>query len=156
MRQLMIAHNSSRAQKIHKSIFETMLVDLVPFHEVNKPGFLRHHALVCPNFEVASDKYYRDMLDPTYERVKSRVKERLNSDSPPSFSIALDGWSQYHHGYMGINAHYLDNEWDRQIVCISCSPFDESHTGIHYIPLTSSEFVFQARLKHIYRMTMQD
>ena len=50
---------SAEAQKIHKAIFEQMLLDLVPFTEVNKPGFLRKHALLCPDFKVASDKYYR-------------------------------------------------------------------------------------------------
>ena len=53
---------SARAQRIHKSIFETMVVDLVPFREVEKPGFLRHHQLICPNFNVASEKYYRIVL----------------------------------------------------------------------------------------------
>ena len=54
--------NHPRAQRIHKWIFETMILDLVPFREVDKPGFLRHHALLCPNFEVASAKYYRQVL----------------------------------------------------------------------------------------------
>ena len=57
--QSLLTMNSPRAQAIHKSIFEEMILDLVPFCEVNKPGFLRHHALICPDFEVASDKYYR-------------------------------------------------------------------------------------------------
>ena len=55
----MLPFNDARAQRIHKSIFETMVLDLVPFSEVNKPGFLRHHAYLAPNFEVASEKYYR-------------------------------------------------------------------------------------------------
>ena len=65
--------NSIKAQKIHRSIFECMIVDLIPFTEVNKPGFLRHHALLAPNFEVASDKYYRSLLDPTYDRIRDEM-----------------------------------------------------------------------------------
>ena len=49
----------SPLQRYHKSIFECMILDLVPFSEVNKPGFLRHHQLLVPNFKVASEKYYR-------------------------------------------------------------------------------------------------
>ena len=59
---------SERAQRIHKSIFEMLVMDLLPFHTVNKPGFLRLQAVNTPNFDVASDKYYRDMLDPIYNR----------------------------------------------------------------------------------------
>ena len=64
----MMKFNSDGAQRLHKSIFEMLVMDLMPFHTVSKPGFLRHQALSVPNFEVASDKYYRDMLDPTYDR----------------------------------------------------------------------------------------
>ena len=52
--------NHPRAQKIHKSIFEMMLIDRMPFTHVNNPGFLRHHYLLAPNFDVGCDKYYRD------------------------------------------------------------------------------------------------
>ena len=62
--------HSDKAQRIHKAIFEQMVLDLVPFHEVNKPGFLRTYAHVVPNFEVASDKYYRSLLDPTYDKIR--------------------------------------------------------------------------------------
>ena len=62
--------NSIKAQRYHKAIFEQMVVDLVPFHEVNKPGFLRTYSIVAPNFEVASDKYYRSLLDPTYDQIR--------------------------------------------------------------------------------------
>ena len=55
----MLPFESLKAQKFHRSIFEAMVLDLVPFSEVDKPGFLRHHQIVCPNFDVASAKYYR-------------------------------------------------------------------------------------------------
>lgn len=62
--------HSLKAQKYHKTIMEQMIVDLVPFHEVNKPGFLRSYAVLAPNFKVASSKYYRSLLDPTHERIR--------------------------------------------------------------------------------------
>ena len=62
--------HSFKAQRIHKAIFEQMVVDLVPFHEVNKPGFLRTFYVTTPNFKVASDKYYRSLLDPTYDQIR--------------------------------------------------------------------------------------
>ena len=51
--------DSLKAQRIHKSIFEEMVLDLRPFSEVDKIGFLRHHYLLCPNFEPRTAKYYR-------------------------------------------------------------------------------------------------
>ena len=85
-----------RAQKIHKSIFEMMLVDRLPFTAANNPGFLRHHYLLAPNFDVGCDKYYRDMLTPTHDKIKDAVKSKLQSDSPPLICVGLDGWSKFH------------------------------------------------------------
>ena len=53
--------DSPRAQKIHRTIFEEMILDLMPFSEVEKPGYLRLLAELCPNFQVRSEKYYRSV-----------------------------------------------------------------------------------------------
>ena len=49
---------SIKAQNVHRSIFEMMVIDLVPFTEVNKPGFLRHHHRLVPNFQVTHSKSF--------------------------------------------------------------------------------------------------
>ena len=92
---------SEKAQRFHKSIFEMIVMDLLPFYAVAKPGFLRHQQITVPNFIVASPKYYRSLLDPAYENIKSKMKAKLEADSPPSISAGLDLWSKHHHGYMG-------------------------------------------------------
>ena len=33
-------------------------------------------------------------------------------------------------GYLGINLHYL-RDWTREILCLACIPFDESHTAVN-------------------------
>ena len=55
----------------------------------------------------------------------------MESDSPPIYSAGLDLWSEHHTGYMGINLHYLDKEWERVIFNIACVPFDVAHTGLN-------------------------
>ena len=90
--------NGPRAQRIHKSIFEKMVVDLDPFYEASKPGFLRMCQQMLPNFRVASRTYYRSLLEPTYDKVRGVLQDRLKSDAPPTISIGLDLWSQFHHG----------------------------------------------------------
>ena len=29
-----------------------------------------------------------------------------------------------------MNAHYLNEDWERVMFCLGCTPFDESHTGV--------------------------
>ena len=104
----MMKFGNDRSLRLHKSIFEMLIMDLVPFTEVAKPGFLRHHAIAVPNFTVASPTYYRSQLEPMSDGIKSGLQEKLKKDAPPVISIGLDGWSHYHHGYMGMNAHYIN------------------------------------------------
>ena len=126
-----LAFNSDKAQKIHKSIFEFMMIDLRPFSIVNDVGFLRMYQIVAPQFTVASEKYYRSLLVPTYEKVKNKLLDQLKADNPQSVSITLDGWSAHHHGYIGINGHYLTKDWQRKKFHIACAPFDKAHTAIN-------------------------
>ena len=92
---------SEKAKRMHKSVFEYLVLDLKSFHSVALPGFLRHQQIMMPNFQVASPKYYRSMLDPAYESIKTQMKAKLAADSPPSVSVGLDLWSKHHHGYLG-------------------------------------------------------
>ena len=94
--QTMMDINHPRAQRIHKSIFEWMLIDRIPFSACNNPGFLRHHHTLAPNFDPGCDKYYRNMLSPTHEKIRDAVKTKLHSDSPPLVCVGLDGWSKFH------------------------------------------------------------
>ena len=66
----MLAFGSDRAQKLHKSVFEHMIMDNIPFYEADKPGFLRMFAVAVPTFQVASDTYYRSLLEPAYEGIR--------------------------------------------------------------------------------------
>ena len=60
---------------------------------------------------------------------RSSLQSRLDADSPPILSAGLDMWTEHHTGYMGINLHYLDKQWERVIFNLACAPFDISHTG---------------------------
>ena len=126
--QLNLGFNSEKAQKGHKSVFEMLVLDLLPWSTVNYPGFLRHHARMVPNFELASEKYYRDMLEPTYNKILTQLKHNLYSDNPAQVAISLDCWSAYHHGYMGIVINYIF-KWSRKVFTLACIPFDDHHTA---------------------------
>ena len=121
---------SEKAQRLTKSIFEMLVVDLLPWHTVGKPGFLRHQVIATPNYIVPGEKYFRGMLEPTFERVKCALQEKLAEHDPPVVSAVLDGWTAHHFGYIGINLHYI-HEWERVKFMLRCAPFKESHTAEH-------------------------
>lgn len=51
--------HSERGQAFHKSIFEMLIMDLLPFTHVNNLGFQRHHQKFLINFEVRLTIYFR-------------------------------------------------------------------------------------------------
>ena len=72
--------------------------------------------------------YFRSLLDPAYEKIKAKLKSQLKQDIPKYCAISVDAWSAHHHGYMGINVHYIHN-FVRKMHNLACSPFDKRHTG---------------------------
>ena len=71
--------------------------------------------IAWPNFTVASDWYYRNMLDSTYEKIKTVLKEQIEMNNTEYMVISLYGWSSYHHGYLGVNVHYIHEEESHQL-----------------------------------------
>ena len=69
------------------------------------------------------------MLEPTHLSIMAAVRSKIETDCPPLICVGLDGWSKFHQGYMGINSHYINDNWAREIICLACPPFNESHTG---------------------------
>ena len=70
-------------------------------------------------------------MDPTYQKIKETLQLKLEADSPPTISVGLDGWSAFHHGYLGFKGYYINDQWERSMFCLGCAPFDERHTGFN-------------------------
>ena len=42
-------------------------------------------------FEVASETFYRDKLDSTYQKVKTKIKDMILKEDPDEITISVDG-----------------------------------------------------------------
>ena len=127
--QMTYGATDSRAKVKHQGILTMIVTDLKPFNIVSDPGFLNYSKLLDPRFTVGTAMYYRRLLDKAYIKGKEKVQQKLAAAQPASVSIQLDGWSQHHHGYMGLMANFINEDWRRAKVCLACAPFDISHTG---------------------------
>ena len=90
--------HSEKSLHIHKVLFEYLVSDCVPWNAINGPGFQRLCHELNPRFQVASESYYRSLLDPTFEKLKEKLKDKIKSDNPATNAISLDGWSENHEG----------------------------------------------------------
>lgn len=121
--------DSPMTKESHKRVLLMMIQDLRPYSDIMKGGLLQLLKFLQPKFEPASDKFYREMMQASYSRCKEKVKDIINKANPAQVSLVLDGWSSYHHGYVGVNIHYINENWKRVKINICCKKFDESHTG---------------------------
>ena len=129
--------NDPRNIQCHKSVLKMMIFDLKPFfNDVNKPGFLQMVKTLNPKFNPGSDKYCRELMQKTYTDCRNNMMKRLVEANPQDVALVLDGWSNFHHGYLGVNIHFINEDWERVIYNIGCVPLDCSHTGAKMAELT--------------------
>ena len=87
-----------------------------------------HFCSALMPFAPGLSKIHAILLSPV-NKIFSVLKSKLESDAPLTISVGLDAWSAHHHGYLGVNGHYLNENFDRIIFCLGCTPFDVSHTA---------------------------
>jgi hypothetical protein len=121
--------HDARAKEKHRGILMMVVLDLQPWSIVNDPGFLYFSSQMDPNYKVASDKFYRGLLDKAYKKGVQKVEDKLERDKPDFLSCQMDGWSAYRHGYIGLLVNYITPAWKRVSLCLSCGPYDGHHTG---------------------------
>ena len=101
-----------------------------------KPNFY-HVGKIC----ILLCFHSSSMLEPAYKRIKEAVKLKIEADNPGTISIGLDGWSNFHHGYLGYKGYYINESWERVSFTLGCAPFDERHTGINIYNKLECELV---------------
>ena len=57
-----------RARERHRGVLMMVILDLQPWSIVNDPGFLYYSNTLDPHYKVASDKFYRGLLNKTYDK----------------------------------------------------------------------------------------
>ena len=122
----------------HKAVLKMVIWDLQPYSMVNQGGFLTLVKTLNRKFNPGTDKFYRDMMLKTYQKCKEQMMNILNDINPDNVALVLDGWSQFHHGYVGVNAHFIDDGWKRKKFNLGCIQLDTSHTGQAMADLTQT------------------
>ena len=118
-----------RAKELHKGVLKMVILDLQPWSIVNDPGFIFYSYQMNPKYKLASDKFYRGLLNKCYSTSVEKLESKIAQDAPQHVSCQLDGWSVYRHGYVGLLINYITSSWKRVNLYLSCERFDTNHTG---------------------------
>ena len=95
---------------------------------------------------------FRSLLEPAYEKIKAKLKNQVECDLPKYVAISIDAWTAHHHGYMGLNIHYIHN-FVRKKVNLACSRFDDNHTAVNIWKFVKGNIIGTNLLKLWFRIS---
>ena len=113
--------NDPRAREKHRGVLSMMILDLQPFSIVENYGFNLYSMALDNHFKLGSRKYYHDLINKIYDSSVSKLMNKIESDNPLTVTCQLDGWSVYHHGYIGLIVNYINKNWKRVNLTLACS-----------------------------------
>ena len=122
------------SQVFSQELFEECLIKWIvkndqPFTEVESTGLKELLTLLKPNLSIISaDTVKRRIMD-NFDVKKSEIKLRFeNLDSKVSFTA--DCWTSPNDiAFMCVTDHYIDNNWDIQVITLDFIHLPGPHTG---------------------------
>jgi hypothetical protein len=116
------------------SVGTIMLLDWIvaanlPFRVVNSPEFRRWATYRNPGALLPSQRNITNLLMVEYRRAIPDVKSKLQS-ARGLIRFPFDGWtSRQNNSFMGMNAHFLDQNWIHRTVSLGLPALLYRHTG---------------------------
>jgi len=125
----------STAVVFSKQLFEEYLIDWIllnnqPFSEVDSEPLKRLLGLLKPVDIMSSTTLKRRIIDRFNSKLCEMrgIFEKLDS----KVSFTTDCWTSPNNiSFMGITAHYIDNDWTLQSVTLDFLPLSDPHTGLN-------------------------
>lgn len=111
-----LSHNNPRALAITKAVGQFMAKDLRPYSVVENLGFKNLVHELEPRYALPGRTHFANAVIPRlYDETKSEVVQSLSKAS--LISLTTDGWtSRATESYETITAHFVNNEWEFQIM----------------------------------------
>ena len=95
-----------------------------------RTGFNNFMKVVEPRYKIPSNQYMStSWLDFNYQQSVDAFKLFLSKNCD-ILSLTSDIWSsRSQDSYIGITAHFIDNNFTRHELTLNCTPFNNYHTG---------------------------
>lgn len=121
----------SKASTAQKN-FDVALVDYVvksirPFSTVSDPNFIDLIKAANKEINVMGRMTLMRRITDLTLTLKQKIIAKFNNAE--FVSTAADIWSNQHHSYMGISAHYIDKNMERRSELLAVRHFPNPHTG---------------------------
>jgi len=116
-------------EEFRKRVVEWMMRGVIPFSAVELLEFRAMLNLLKPGVAVPSRHTVSRDIMACYREGEARVNEQLRN-AASKVSVTLDCWtSPNNKAFLGITAHYIDNDWKIQSLLLDFVPLYGDHTG---------------------------
>ena len=121
--------SNAKVQRLHTLLVELICKEALPFRLVDSPAF---HAFVNeldPRYVLPTRKQLSEKLIPElYDKVRSSVQSELSQST--SHAMTTDMWTSVNQqAFMGVTAHWLNDDFASKSKCLAIKPAPGSHTA---------------------------
>ena len=112
-------------------LLEWIVKEDQPFTQLESEDFLRILNLLKPNVKVYSADTLKRRIMAEFEVKQNDLKNTL-SQSNGKISFTTDCWTSSNNiSFMGLTAHWIDDDWKLHAITLDFLHLVQSHTGIH-------------------------
>jgi hypothetical protein len=120
-------HNSQKEKE--ESVLRWILLTTQPLSTVTHKAYIEHMQFIDPQFIVPGEKKIRMMIAHSYGYNRNKLKQLLKTAQ--SISLTTDLWSsRSKHGYLGLTATWINQDFEIMDVLLEISYFPTPHTAI--------------------------
>ena len=113
--------------RVNELILQYIVSEFLPLRTVEKQSFKNLVTGLSPTSTVMCRLTLTKKLDEKSELVLKRVREEINASA--AVCTTADIWSCLKKSYMGVTAHWINDDLKRVSVALACRRFRGSHTA---------------------------
>jgi hypothetical protein len=120
--------NKNGQKEKEESTLRWILLTTQPLSTVTQKAYIKHMDIIDPEFIVPGEKKIRMMIACSYSYNKEKLKQLLKTAQ--SISLTTDLWSsRSKHGYLGLTATWINQNFEIVDVLLEISYFPAPHTA---------------------------
>lgn len=120
--------NTKDQKEKEESLLRWILLTTQPLSTVTHKAYIEHMQVIDPEFIIPGEKKIRMMIARSYGYNRDKLKQFLKTAQ--SISLTTDLWSsRSKHGYLGLTATWINQDFEIMDVLLEISYFPSPHTA---------------------------
>lgn len=129
----------SKSKQLDEQLTKFIVKGYHSFAIVEEEEFKNMYKMILPTYTLPTRKTISSSLIPKlYETTKEKVQQLISKAD--ALCLTTDGWTSINIvSYMGLTAHFIDENTELKSVLLGCTEFSDRHTSINLTNFLLSE-----------------